>query len=484
MTTSYASLFGTTGSGTKSGIGSLFGQTATAKSSTPTYQQTFSEMQKAGQARPAPPAPTAGTYGTYAGSAQAQEARAPMLDAVKQQLAQPTRYDTTTFNAIRDAAMGDLTAQYARQREGMDESLARRGLYDSSIAANQYRDLGAAQSRDVANLNAQLLREAATTQAQDRLAAMQAAGQFAEMAGSQDLSQFEANRVGQAQSFQEALQAAMFGQGQSEFDRSQALQAAQLEQTGGMSYMDLALREMLGMGQLGLGAAELGERGRQFDLGQGLTREQMQQQQGQFESDLNLRTEQLMQQAALEGRSLDLQEARDLAGQAIERERMAQQYDISQQDIDLRARSLMQDAQLQGRSLDLQEARDLASRTLERERLTQQGTQFDSDLAQRMREMTQRGTQFDMDLELRRLLGTGELDVRRTESQANLQMQQNALMMQLAQALSGMSPEMLRRLFGGGDTPPPQTTSTPPPGSIPGTPDENPDDPGQDRIIP
>lgn len=424
MTTSYASLFGTNGSGTQNRIGSLFGQQPTQSGSTqqprqtPTYQQTFAQMQQNGQARPAPPPPQAGTYQTYQGSGQAQAARAPMLQSIQAQLANPTRFDTQTFQQIRAAQQGNLNAEFGAQRSQLEEEMARRGLSASSIGAGRYGDLAGQQARASATLDADLLAQAAQTQAQDRLAALQAAGQFADLAGSQDLAQFEANRVGQAQRFQEQLAAAQFGQGQTEFDRGQALQAANLEQTGGLSGMDLALRQQLGLGGLGLDAARLDQQGQQF---------------GQ---DLELRTQQLMQQAQLEGRSLNLQEARQLAEQGLAQQRLDQQGQQFGQDIELRTRQLQQEAALQGRSLSLDEAR-----------LAAQQEQFGQNLGLDRDRLAQQGNQFTLDQELRRALGMGDLDVRRSQAEADTQMAQNDLMLRLAQALGGLSPEMLRRLL-------------------------------------
>jgi hypothetical protein len=282
MASSYASLFGTNGA---------------AKRAVPTPDddptkpktQTFSQMQQAGQARPAPPPPAAGQYQRYQGSGQAQAARAPMLQSIQQQLASPTRFDTAAFNQIRQAQQQNLNAEFGAQRSQLEEEMARRGLSASSIGAGRYGDLAGQQARAQATMDAELLQQAAQTQSQDRLASLQAAGQFVDLAGSQDLAEFEANRVGQAQGFQERLAAAQFGQGQSEFNREQAMQAANLQQTGGLAGMDLALRQQLGLGGLNLDAARLGQAGEQF--GQSLAEQQAarQQQFGLSERELGLR---------------------------------------------------------------------------------------------------------------------------------------------------------------------------------------------------
>lgn len=454
MTTSYANLFGTNGSGTQTGIGNLFGQQRRPRqtqppqqqqpqqslqpqqpaAAVPTYQQTFAQMQQQGQARPAPAAPQANTYQTFTGSQQAQAARAPMLQAIQQQLAQPTRFDTDAFNQIRQAQTANLNAEFGAQRSQLEEEMARRGLSASTIGAGRYGDLAGQQARAQASLDAQLLQQAAQTQAADRLAALQAAGQFTELAGSQDLAQFEANRVGQAQRFQEQLAAAQFGQGQTEFDRQQALQAAQLEQTGGLSGMDLALRTQLGLGGLNLDAARL-------------------QQQGQLQGrELDLRAQQLQQEAALQGRSLSLDEAR-LAAQR-------EQFTATQQQQQNQFTQSLAEQQAQRQ---LQQLLGQTGFDIDRERLEQQGTQF--DLEQALRERLGLG---NLDLERQRLEQQG------TQFGQQLTQEQRQFQLQLAAALSGLTTAQRNTLLNnpafagllpGATTGTP--TGTPTPGSTP-----------------
>jgi hypothetical protein len=261
-TSSYSNLFGTTGAGqqgSKAGIGTLFGQQPKPQMSEEERQQrqqpqqTFAQLQKQGMARPAPAAPQGQPFQQFGGSQQAQQARTGMMGALQQQLAQPTRFDTQAFQQIRQAQSAQLGAEYQAQQAQLNEELARRGLSASSIGGGRMGDLAGQQARALAQLDAQLLQQAAQTQAQDRLAALQAAQGFAELAGSQDLAQFEANRVAQAAQFQQALQQAQFGQQQTEFERGQALQAAQAQQAGQESAMERGLREALGMGELFLG---------------------------------------------------------------------------------------------------------------------------------------------------------------------------------------------------------------------------------------
>ena len=383
-TTSYSNLFGTNGAGqqgSRAGISTLFGQQAKpqeteeerqqrmqAQGQAPQGprpvqpQQTFAQLQKQGMARPAPQAPQAQPFAQFGGSQQAQQARTGMLGALQQQLAQPTRFDTQAFQQIRQAQASQLGAEYQAEQSRLNEELARRGLSASSIGGGRMGDLAGQQARALAQLDAQLLQQAAQTQAQDRLAALQAGAQFAELAGSQDLAQFEANRVAQAAEFQQALQQAQFGQAQTEFERGQALQAAQLAQTGQQAGMELALRERLGLGELTgrvgeaptLAAQQQAEQRRQFDIQQALQRELGVGGLGIQEREVAVREQQLTQQAA---------------DTAAERE--------------LRVR--LQEGQLTAQ--EAQQLRDIEARkALQTEQITTQQAQFRQEQAQRQAE--------------------------------------------------------------------------------------------------
>ena len=327
-TSSYSNLFGTTGAGqqgSKAGIGTLFGQQAAPQMSEEERQQrqqqraqpqqTFAQLQKQGMARPAPQAPQGRPFAQFGGSEQAQAARTGMLSQLQQQLAQPTRFDTQAFQQIRQAQSAQLGAEYQGMQQQLNEELARRGLSASSIGGGRMGDLAGQQARALAQLDAQLLQQAAQTQAQDRLAAMQAAGQFAELAGAQDLSQFDANRVAQAAEFEQALRGAQFGQAQTEFERGQALAAAQAQQAGQESALERGLREALGVGELFLGERRQAAQEQQF--GQSLAEQTAArlQQAGFSGRELDLRAQQIQQEAATQGRQLTIEEARLAAQQ-------------------------------------------------------------------------------------------------------------------------------------------------------------------------
>lgn len=173
---------------------------------------TFAQMQAQGQARPAP-------VSLQSPTTQADPGTDMNLwrQQVQQIAAVPTRFDDLAFMQMRNVAQDDLNAQFGNQRVSLDEELARRGLFDSTVAANQYRDLGGQQARAMANLDSQLLREMAQTQMQDRLASAGLAGQLAS-----------------------------FGENTRQFDRQQSL------------------AEQLGLGNLNLNRDQLAQQDNQF----------------------------------------------------------------------------------------------------------------------------------------------------------------------------------------------------------------------------
>lgn len=478
--------------------------------------QTFAQLQQQGMARPAPPpAPTAQPVQRFAGSQQAQQARQGMLGQLQGMLAQPTRFDTEAFQQIRGAQSANLQAEFDAQRKMLDDEMARRGLAASSIMSGRFGDLLGQQSRALAGLDAELLREAAQTQMQDRLGAMQAGAQFADLAGSQDAQQFAANLEAQRAEFDQQMRAAGFTEEQRRAMGDEAFRAAQAEQQGGLQGVELSLREMLGIGELGVSQQRVEQDAQRLMQdaalqGRSLTIEEarLQAQQAQFaqslaeqqtarlqqlglsEQELNLRAQQLQQQAALEGRSLTLQEARLQVEQSQFAQTLAeqqatrlQQFGISTQELGLRAQQLQQQAQLEGRSLDLQQARDQAEVQLRAQQLQQQESQFGRTLsfdqartqveqAIEREKLAASVSQSNLDRQLRELLGTAELTgilggqatLGRERLSIDERIAQNQLLLQLSQVLGNLSPEQVARVFGGSSQPQAeQQPSGPPP---------------------
>lgn len=298
----YNEMLGTTNT-TGGGQQNVYGQRAQyqrREQTTPSPQTTFAQLQKQGMARPAPPsAPTAQPMAQYGGSQQAQQMRQQLQQQLQQYSATPSRFDTEAFKQIRGAQSANLNAEYQAQQKQLNEEMARRGIFSSSIAGGRMGDLAGQQARALATLDSELLQKAADTQAQDRGQLLQAGQGLAELAGSQDLAQFEANRVAQAAEFENQLRSAQFGQQQYEQYGQEALQAAQAEEsaqqaarqfdlaaTGQSANLALDLQRLLGEqdinraqltgtidGQQTLAGRQFTEQARQFDIQQALAQQ-------------------------------------------------------------------------------------------------------------------------------------------------------------------------------------------------------------------
>jgi hypothetical protein len=358
-------------------------------------QQTFAQLQRQGMARPAPAAPQAQPVQQFGGSQQAQQMRQSLQQQLQAFGAAPSRFDTQAFQQIRGAQAANLGAEYQAQQKQLNEELARRGLSASSIGGGRMGDLAGQQSRALADIDAQLLQRAAETQAQDRAQLLQAGQGLAELAGSQDLSQFEANRVAQAAEFENQLRAAQFGQQQYEQGTQQALQAAQAQQSGMQFGSELGLRLGELTGQVGgmqtLAAGQQAEQRRQFDIQQALQQQlgvgnlsleqaRLAQQGSQFQQQLN-------QEASQFGLTLNEQQAGRL-----------QQYGISVQELGLETQRVQNQASQFGQQLSSQNAQNLAQNNLEQQRINEA--------------VAARGEgarQFNLEQSLQQALGMGQL---------------------------------------------------------------------------
>jgi len=368
--------------------------------------QTFAQLQQQGMARPAPQAPQVKPAQQYAGSQQGQQMRQQLQQQLQSFGNAPSRFDTQAFQQIRGAQAQNLQVEYQGQQKALNEDLARRGLFASSIGGGRLGDLAGQQARALAGLDAELLGRAADTQAADRAQLLSAGQGLAELAGSQDLQQFEANRVGQATEFEQGLRSAEFGQQQYQQGSDIALRAGQAAQDYEKFTRDQELREAELLGEVGgrgtLAARQQGEQARQFDLEQSLRQQlglgglslQERQQQAQEQQFGTTTTEgrrqfdiqqALQQQLGLGNLTLEQQRAaaqQSQFGESLGEQRAArqQQLGISQQEIGLRSQQLQPEAQLQGRQMSIQEAQNQASNSIERERIVQQGQQFGLNL--------------------------------------------------------------------------------------------------------
>lgn len=438
----YNELLGTTNT-TGGGQQQVYGQRAQRQrldQAAPAPQQTFAQLQKQGLARPAAPAaPTAQPFAQHTGSEQGKQMRERLQQQLQQFGQAPSRYDTQAFQQIRGAQAANLQAEYGAQQKALNEELARRGLSASSIGGGRMGDLAGQQARALASLDAQLLQQAADTQAADRAQLLQSGQGLAELAGSQDLAQFEANRVAQAATFENQLRAAQFGQQQYESAGQQAMQAAQAEEaaqqaarqfdlaaTGQSAQLSLDLQRLLGQqeieqaqltgtlgGQQTLAGQQMAEQRRQFDIEQALKQQLgtggLDIQRGQLTLDQQrLAFQQQDAQAeralreAMQTRELSAQEKQQLADIAARKDLQTQQITeqarqfgltlndqqaariyqggFTTQELALKRTQIDNELALQNRQLDETERNNLALNAIERDRVANQASQFGQQL--------------------------------------------------------------------------------------------------------
>jgi len=437
----YNELLGTTNT-TGGGQQQTYGQTTQTTTTRPPYQagQTFAQMQQRGMARPAPPsAPQAQAFQQYGGSQQAQQMRQRLQSQLETFGQTPSRFDTQAFQQIRGAQQANLQSEFQEQQRQLNEDLARRGLSASNIAASGLGRLGGAQARALADIDAQLLQRAAETQAQDRAQLLSEGRGLAELASSQDLAQFEANRVAQAATFENQLRAAQFGQqqfeqaGQEAFQGAQAEEAAQqaarafdLQATGQAAGLSMDLQRLLGQqeveraqltGQIGgaqtLAGRQFAEQQRQFDIQQALQQQLglggLDVQRGQ----LGVEQQRLSEQARQFGLQLNEQQAARL-----------QQGGFTTQELALESRRVENQAAQFGQQLSAQERQNQALNNLEQQKITDDrsfraqqlglnGRELDLRATQIQQEFAQRGQQITNDQAYRQ----AELALRTTQIQ-------------------------------------------------------------------
>lgn len=472
--------------------------------------QTFSQLQQNGVARPAPPAPQLQQNQQYGGSQQANQTRGLLQTQVANAMQNPGRYNTQAYQQIEGAARANLDADYQQSLSQMNTDMARRGLYDSTYAAQNWQSLAGQRQRGIADLNASLLMDAANTNAQDQLAANQMGLSLADLAGSQDLAQFEANRVATALDNENAMNLAQFGQNQYEFDQGNALEAAKSQGQLQNDQDRMALDEELGLGNLDIRQGELDQSGSQF--GQSLTLEQQKlaQQGEQSNMDRALRERLGMGELGVSQGNLALQGELGRGGLALDQQRLgldtdkytssvdqanadrALQQMIATSDIGLRGQELAQKGQqftqgleFEGGQNDLQRQLQLAMQGsdlgFQREQMAQQGSQFDRGLTLDQQRLAEQNRQFDVqaqDTDLSRALqdrlGSAELSgrldgqntVARDQATADQDLAQQNLLAQLLGML-GMNIDDFNppgqqggsTNTGGGFTPPPPPPS-------------------------
>lgn len=219
------------------------------------------------------------------------------MQMLREQLGQLARGATSeeqrAFDAMREARRAELEAQFGGQQRALDEEMAARGLYASSIGAGRLGDLRGQQARALASLEAEVL------------------GKQAEMAA-------ERQRTLVA-----GLQSATATQ--ADID----IRAAQLQQDARLRGRELDIQSARDIAANQLGYAEIGSRERIA------------------QAEVNQRAQQLQQEARLRGRELDLQSARDIAANQLGYAELTSREKISGAELAARERIANLDRELQ-----------------------------------------------------------------------------------------------------------------------------------------
>lgn len=287
------------------------------QSAQPQAAPTFAQMQQNGQARPAPPQTLQQPQGGSVGGELQQR--------VQSALSSPSRYDLDSVRQVRSALQGDLDQDYAYQGKQLDGEMAKRGLSESTIAGQRYSDLATEQARAKANIDAQLLRDYAATNAADMSASL-----------------------GAGQNYENAYQ-------------SRGLQQQGLDQSARQFDLSHALQSQLGLGGLGLQEKALDQSGQQFGqslqeqinarLGsQGLQERALQQSGSQFDKSYQLQQAAQALNEKVQTGQMSLAEAQ----LELSKLSQSQSYELGKGSQDLQRESLKQSGDLGKQNLLLQ----------------------------------------------------------------------------------------------------------------------------------
>jgi hypothetical protein len=398
----------------------------------PQRSPTFAELRQQGRARPAPTAmpqaPQVGRVGP-AGSvgrfqAPGSQVRPEIQREVMAGLSRPSRYDAPMIQQQIQTMEGNLALKGDEGRRRIDETMAARGLYDSTETGREYANLERALGQQRTEFTSNLARDAANTYGADRAAALAAAMGYdtedfaramdtfstnrdsTQIDRANELDTFAVNRDAGQTEFGNQLELDRMGEDRYRYDVDQMAREDQL-----------GLARDLGFGGLDLERDRFGEDTRRFDVTSGEDRRRFDETFGEerrrFDTTTGLDRERLGETR----RQFD-------AGQGLERDRMQQQEQLAREEMQLREK--MQTGEFTQRDKER-----LDQIELERDRMAQ-----------------------DKDLDTRRI----DVDERLANNQ------------QLMQIFAALMPYLDQMRGGGNNTPPgnrPPPSGTPPGGESP-----------------
>jgi hypothetical protein len=308
---------------------------------------------------------TNGMNGPSGGSGFADSIMNQLMRQLSILQADPSGMSDADFATRRKASEDNLTAEYMAEKQKLDEEMARRGIYSSSIASGRMGDLAGQQARALATMNADLLKEKA---------ALTSAGRGQLISGLQGAAGTQSEREMRAMELvQEAKLKGI------ELDLTQARDMANREyQQGQLANERFSITQQ---GQIAKANLEEQRATRLQNL-------------GISSRELDLKAQDLQQQAWYQGRTLSLQEARDKA------------------EVEFRTKQLM----LENDRLTWEQANAQANRDFQRETQTTQNTW---EAGQQEKQNTFTAGQSQLDRDLRAKLSGDELTFQGKQLDAN-----------------------------------------------------------------
>lgn len=153
---------------------------STVPGATP-MRQTFAQMQASGMARPAPPsmtppaggplpgAPAGGSYGGYSGGGGAINSE--LSRFASESLRTPSGFDDAAMKSAFDRMAMGIDDDFNQRETGVNEEMARRGFYDSTLAGGRLWDTNVGRRSAKVDLGERLATERARAYSTDRSAA-------------------------------------------------------------------------------------------------------------------------------------------------------------------------------------------------------------------------------------------------------------------------------------------------------------------------
>lgn len=147
--------------------------------------QTFSQLQQQGYARPAPPptapAPMPAGYNFQAPQQQPFQSPLNLQQSIQQLLANPDPYQNENFQREFRRGSEQIDDQYNAEAKAVNEEMARRGIYDSTIAGGRLHDTALGRRGALQDLMDRIAGQSAQSYAQNRLGGVNAALNYEQM---------------------------------------------------------------------------------------------------------------------------------------------------------------------------------------------------------------------------------------------------------------------------------------------------------------